>query len=128
MTIHRRWVELFALTVLTLRHLTCILKEGLEVAMRGFLNRLFGGGTGTSANEAVHFTIKCQHCGAFVKIRVDKSNDLVADYDSVDGGYTLSKDVQDSECFRIMKLSARFSPDKSLLSSEVVGGEIVETS
>jgi hypothetical protein len=102
--------------------------SGEEHPMKGLIKNLFRNhGSAAARDDALKFTVKCRNCGDQVHVRVDRNEDLLADYDSDEGGFILTKEVQDGTCFRIMRLTARFSQDRHLLSQEVEGGEIIET-
>jgi len=76
--------------------------------------------------DLIHFRIKCKNCDEIVDVWVNKKYDLQQDLDSEDGGYVLKKEVQDSKCFRIMTLTARFDRNKNLLEKIIENGEFVE--
>lgn len=90
----------------------------------GFFKKLFNSDSGGS-EELLHYRIKCDHCGEIVEITVRSSSELQTDLDDPEGGYELNKEVQDSKCFRIMKLTARFSRTRQALSADVQGGKLV---
>ena len=79
----------------------------------------------SSADNLLVLKVKCGHCGEAVTLRVNTVTDLQPDWDSGREGYLLSKEVQDSRCFRIMRLTARFDQGKNLVSSDISGGEII---
>ena len=89
------------------------------------LKGLFSSKPLSSADNLLVLNVKCGHCGETVTLRVNTVTDLQPDWDSGKGGYLLSKEVQDSKCFKIMKLTARFDQEKNLLEKSVSGGEIV---
>ena len=97
------------------------------VTRMSFLRRLFGGG-GEQAKEdpALHLYIKCNRCGTPVHVRVDLNNDLAADYgDTAAEAFTLSKDVMDDRCFRMMRLSMQFDARRKEVSRQIEGGTFV---
>jgi hypothetical protein len=79
----------------------------------------------SSADNLLVLNVKCGHCEETVTLRVNTVTDLQPDWDSGKGGFLLSKEVQDSKCFKIMKLTARFDREKRLLEQSVSGGEII---
>jgi len=92
----------------------------------GFLRRLFGGGEQPADAHALHLYIKCNRCGSPVHVRIDLRNDLAADYGDTDAeGYTLSKEVMDDRCFRIMRVDIQFDTRRRETSREIEGGTFI---
>ena len=80
------------------------------------------------SDNIIVFKIKCLHCGKIVSVRINKDYDRQQDLDSSNGGYILKKEVQDSTCFRIMKLEARFNSFDQIIEKNITGGEFIEAS
>ena len=99
--------------------------KGVGIFM-GFLKRLFGGGGEPAERNVLHLYIKCNRCGTPVHVRVNLNNDLSADYGDNDAeGYTLSKEVMDDRCFRLMHAEVQFYSRRNELSRKVEGGTFI---
>jgi hypothetical protein len=88
------------------------------------LKALFKRGPAPRDGDIATFRVTCGHCGESVTLRVNKSTDLQPDWDGDGGGYLLSKEAQDSKCFRVMRLTARFDREKKFLAGEVAKGTL----
>jgi len=73
-------------------------------------------------NGALWLYVRCGHCGAKVRVRVNLINDLSA---SDDGGYILRKDILDDKCFRLMRAEVRFDSRRRVSSRTIEGGEFI---
>jgi hypothetical protein len=85
----------------------------------GFLQRLLGG---SAENNVLWFYVRCHHCGAKVRVRVNLFNDLSI---TEDGGYILRKEILDDKCFRLMRAEVRFDSRRRVISREIEGGEFI---
>jgi hypothetical protein len=91
-----------------------------------FLKRLFGGGQQSQDSNILHLHVKCGRCGTPVHVRINLSNDLIADYgDTAAEGYELHKDVMDDRCFRLMRAHLTFDSRRRETSRAVEGGEFI---
>ncbi len=95
----------------------------------GLLKRIgsvFGSG-GSSRDvprdDGLYFYVQCDHCGARLRIRVDRHNDLLPDYDS--GGFHLRKEMLDSRCFRLMYAELSFDRQYNIVGQEISGGHFI---
>jgi hypothetical protein len=88
----------------------------------------FGGGAG-SVDRGLYIYIRCNRCQDVVQVRLNMANDVQQEYvensDDV-AGFTVTKGVVDSKCFRPMTLTMRFDRRRNELEREVEGGEFVE--
>ncbi len=91
--------------------------------MKGFFKKLFSSG---GSEDFIEFKMKCNNCNEVVTVGVNLKYDLQQDLDSEAGGYILKKEVQDSKCFRVMILTAKFSLNKDLIDKSISGGEFVD--
>ena len=91
-----------------------------------FLGKLFGRKSAPAADEGIYFFVKCNNCGRIVRVRVNRQNDLQPDWDS--GGYTLSKEMMDDKCFRLMRAEVTFDANYGIVSQEAQGGTFVTQS
>ncbi len=91
----------------------------------GWLRRMFGGSAAPS-DGGFYFYVKCDHCGTPVRVRVNLANDLAADYDDTGAaGYTLTKEVMDDRCFRLMQVTMTFSRQHHEQSRAITGGTFI---
>lgn len=93
--------------------------------LKKVLAALFGG-SGAEVRDAdgIYLYAKCGHCGAPVRIRVDKRHDLQRDYDT--GEYTLHKEMMDGSCFTLMRATLRFNAAYRVIEQELDGGEFID--
>jgi hypothetical protein len=66
--------------------------------------------------------VRCNKCGAKVRVRVSLANDLSMDDE---GGYVLRKDIMDDHCFQLMRAELHFDERRRVLSRELSGGEFI---
>ena len=100
------------------------------MALFSKLKELFGGGKASGSSQGsvdpngimLHF--RCQRCGAVVRIRVDKRNDLNREDDGP-GVFLLRKDVMDNKCFQLMNAEVWLDSSNQVVSSDVAGGELI---
>jgi hypothetical protein len=85
---------------------------------------LFGGPDAEARDpDGIYLYAKCGRCGAPVRVRVDKRNDLLRDYDS--GDYTLHKEIMDGTCFALMHATVRFDAAYRITDQQLDGGEFI---
>jgi hypothetical protein len=88
--------------------------------MKKFFKKLF---SKKKSYNLLEVKVRCKFCQAEVTVYVNKIYDLEQDFD--DGGYILNKEVQDTKCFRIMKLKGKFNLSKEVIDIKIEGGEII---
>jgi hypothetical protein len=96
----------------------------------GFLKRIIDGIFGSSEGEVrdstgIYLYVKCSRCGAPVRVRADRTRDLLRDYDSDTVGYVLHKEIMDGTCFSLMQATVHFDAGYRVLSREIEGGEFI---
>jgi len=69
--------------------------------MAGFFKKLFKSKLKKNTN-LMKIQVECDHCHAVVNLTINKLYDVRADEES--DAFILTKEVQDSNCFRIMPL------------------------
>lgn len=91
----------------------------------GFFKRLFGGDGKSSApyvdKQGVYFYVMCDNCGTPVKVRADKTYDLINE----GGGYVWHKTVVDSRCFKPMPTIVHLDGDYNMVSNDIQGGHYI---
>ena len=86
--------------------------------------RLFGSRSAEITDpNGIYFYLKCQQCGAPVRVRIDRQHDLQRDYDS--GGFLLRKEIMDGKCFRLMYATVRLDPAYRIIEQTAEGGEFI---
>lgn len=88
----------------------------------GFLKKLFGGQS-APADDGLYFYVRCGNCERVLRIRVNKKNDLLSDWDR--GGYTLTKEMMDDKCFRLMRAEIAFDQNFNITSQTIEGGQFI---
>lgn len=73
--------------------------------------------------DGIYFYVKCDKCGAPVRIRVDKVHDLHRDYER--GGYTLRKEIMDGTCFSLIYATLHFNDAFRIVEQEIEGGAFI---
>ena len=73
--------------------------------------------------DGFYFYIRCDKCGTPVRVRVNKHNDFLLDYDS--GERVLRKEVMDGGCFSLMYATIRIDGSYNIIDQEVEGGEFI---
>jgi len=100
---------------------------GLLDALKSALG--FGGGAGGGVDRGLYLYIRCNRCQDVVRVRLNMANDLLQEFvensDDV-AGYSVTKGVVDSKCFRPMTLTMRFDNRRRELERSVEGGQLVE--
>ncbi len=89
----------------------------------GFLRRIFGGEQKEPQGDTrgLYFFVRCDHCGALVRLRADKEYDL----NRTDDGYVWHKTIVDSKCFRPMPAVVHLDHTYQVVSAEISGGEFI---
>lgn len=94
----------------------------------GFLKKLketlLGSPTGKTRDpDGIYLYVKCEKCGATLRVRADKRHDLQRDYDT--GEYVLRKEMMDNSCFNLMQATVRFDPSYNIVEQEIEGGTFI---
>ncbi len=88
----------------------------------GLFRRVFSPSKKESEDEALWLYVRCDNCGAKIRIRVDRGHDLTPDYE---GGYVLRKEIMDNKCFKLMHGEVFLDKDYKVVSQEVSGGRFI---
>lgn len=89
----------------------------------GFLDSLKSLFTPPADLNAMWLYVKCKRCGTPLAVRVDLRNELSADYES--GGFVLSKEMMDSQCFTLMRAEIRFDAKRNIVEQKIDQGEFI---
>ncbi len=91
----------------------------------GFLKNLFGGKDKSSKpyvdKQGVYFYVQCDNCGTAVRLRADKTYDLINQGD----GYEWHKTIVDNRCFRPIPTVAMLDSQYEIVSHEITGGHYI---
>ena len=89
----------------------------------GFLRRLFGGEKKSAQGDTrgLYFYVRCNYCGARVRLRADKEYDL----NRTDDGFVWHKTIVDSKCFRQIPAVVHLDRNYEVVSAEIEGGEFI---
>ncbi len=91
-----------------------------------------GDGPPASALRAFPITVRCQHCGEVIRLRIDRDHELQSVYapDAEEGDapveYVLRKEIVGEGCQHLLHFTIHFDRDHGLVSSEIEGGEFVD--
>jgi hypothetical protein len=80
---------------------------------------------GSRPAEALVFSVRCDHCGEVVRVRVDPRWDLTQEFDGDLTGYRLTKEVLGVRCNRLMRLRVTFDRAYRITTTEVEGGSLI---
>lgn len=90
-----------------------------------FLKRLFGGDdakrSSDSGGQGFFLYVRCDNCGAKVRLRVHKQHDL----NSTDDGFVWMKTIIDSRCFQPMHTVVHFDRSYHMVNHELEGGRYI---
>jgi len=93
------------------------------------LKSALGLGGGGSVDRGLYLYVRCDRCQDIVRVRINLANDLQQEFvensDDV-AGYSLTKGIVDSKCFRPMTLTMRFDRRRNELERSVEGGTLVD--
>ncbi|MBN2392309.1 MAG: hypothetical protein JXR84_16390 [Anaerolineae bacterium] len=89
------------------------------------LRKLFFGSADSQLRDpdGIYFYVKCDTCGAPVRIRADKHHDLQRNFEH--GGYTLRKEIMDGGCFSLIYATLRFDEAYRIVEREIEGGTFI---
>ncbi len=91
-----------------------------------FLRKLFGGGPQAANDAGLYLFVKCNNCGTPVRVRVNPSSELAADYgDTETEGYSLTKEIMDDRCFRVMRAQLAFDKNRRETGRTIEGGTFI---
>ena len=90
-----------------------------------FLRKLFGsdGSKKSASNDPEGFFVyvACDHCGAKVRLRINRQYDLIP----TGNGYDWHKTIVDSRCFRQIPTVAQFDSRHIMVSADIRGGRFI---
>jgi hypothetical protein len=90
-----------------------------------FLRKLFGSEDSKKKKstdpEGFFVYVTCDHCGAKVRLRINRQYDLIPTGD----GYDWHKTIVDSRCFRQIPTVAHSDSRYNLVSADINGGRFI---
>ena len=97
---------------------------------------LFGVAPDTNGTApALHVKVQCERCGEVIPVRVDKANDLMAEFADHDDeadehrppdGYTLHKEVVGRKCQNVVRFTMWFDDQRRATGRDIHGAKFVE--
>lgn len=89
--------------------------------------RLFGIGQRQTSREFMLY-VQCQRCQTPVAVRIDRYNDLSAEFDEQRGRetYVLRKDIMDARCFQLMRAELLFDEHRQETQRTLSGGQFID--
>jgi hypothetical protein len=91
-----------------------------------FFKKLFSSFPSPSPRKDYNFKVKCRRCGEIIEGHIDLANDLSVEYEeSGDLFYSRKVLIGENRCFQRIEVLFKFSADKTLIDSEITGGEFV---
>ena len=87
-----------------------------------------------STAPALEIKVRCGKCGEVITTRVDKANEVLCEFGSVDEnadepphpiGYTLHKELLGRNCQNLVHLTLHIDGNRRVTSHEIKGGELV---
>ena len=94
----------------------------------GFLDKirsLFTGAAsaGPADPHGIWLHFRCDKCGAVVRMRADRRNDL--NREDGPGTFLLRKEVMDDSCFQLMNAEIWLDTNYNVVTAEVSGGQLI---
>lgn len=78
-----------------------------------------------AGGQALWLEVRCGKCGEVLRVRVDTRHELRQDVENGQEIRVLDKDLLGTRCFALLHVRAVLTPDLSVLSHQVSGGELV---
>jgi len=98
-----------------------------------FLNKfkkLLSMSPSSSSGNFVSFKIRCDRCSEEILVKLRKTSDISRVYEEEgEGGqacFFVRKEILGNKCNNLINMTAYFDENFNLISSEVIGGKIVE--
>lgn len=88
-----------------------------------WLSKLFGTSNPSNDEDVLWLYVQCNRCGAKVEVRVDRRNEVSADYES--GGFVLHKEMMDSKCFQLMHAEIHYDAQLHVTGQTVTNGKFI---
>ena len=100
-----------------------------------YLTHILLGNTPSSNGTApaLNVCVRCSECGELISVRVDKANDLLAEYPDEDFtgdemphpiGYSLHKEALGRQCQNLIHFTMLFDDHRRVTKSQIEGGEM----
>lgn len=77
--------------------------------------------------DSLWLYVRCERCGAVVRVRVDLSHDLNRE-ENGEGTFLLRKEIMDDRCFQLIDASVWFDADHHVTAAYVNGGQLLTES
>ena len=95
--------------------------------LKTLVKKLFGGDPSVQTSEGFFLNVRCNACGEAFNLFINKSTDLVQNFDG-NGGvtYSLNKEIIGGRCRNLIYVRMEFDGTKNLVSREIKNGEFIE--
>ena len=95
------------------------------------LSRMFMGSPSASGQDrdGIYFYVKCDRCGEVIQVRLNRNNDLSAEYgENGESGDVLQahKVIVGQRCYNRIDADFIFDRNRNLLQKNVTGGKFVD--
>jgi hypothetical protein len=92
----------------------------------GFLKKIFGGDDSKKEQKyvdktGIYFFVQCDNCGTCVRVRADKTHDLLIDGST----FTWHKTIVDSKCFRPIPVVVTLNRNYEMTEADIQGGQFI---
>lgn len=95
--------------------------------LKNLVKKLFGGGPSVQSAEGFFLNARCSACGEVFNLFINKSTDLVQNFDEQGGvTYSLNKEIIGSHCRNLIHVKMEFDGARNLVSREIENGEFIE--
>jgi len=88
------------------------------------LSSLFAGASQDNGDSSYWITVQCDRCGEVIRTRIDRNNDLSAEYAEGETTYFCRKVLIGKRgCFVPIEVVLRFDKNRSLIEQQITGGK-----
>ena len=93
------------------------------------ISSLFGGDAKDNKDSSFWIAVQCDRCGEVIRTRIDRSNDLSAEYgegESETAYFCRKVLIGKQGCFMPIEVILRFDAKRILIEQQITGGKFVE--
>ena len=95
--------------------------------LKGLTKKLFGRGPPAQSSEGFFLNVRCSACGEVFNLFINKSTDLVQNFDEHGGvTYSLNREIIGGRCRNMIYVRMEFDGAKNPVSKEIKNGEFIE--
>ena len=92
------------------------------------ISSLFAGAAQDNKDSSFWITVQCDRCGEVIRTRIDRSNDLSAEYgegESETAYFCRKVLIGKQGCYLPIEVLLRFDANRSLIEQQITGGKFV---